>query len=677
MAPNPRVNKAFSFMKALGISDKDVKPVLIKLFRVYEGNWELIEDDNYHTLVDAYFDFEKDKGVEGERKANASCHGGEKPKRGPLLVDDDDDDKDLQTMDSSSQMLSAEDNKISPKTFEQKIIEPSQTFMKDIKPKTSSQASHTMLSEVEKISNLPRVAAKDRKSYPENASSAVEKVLVKPRTKKLKMQLASTNHIGLPDASDEKLCLKPLSTQDQDMESKDDVISACDRNTPAYNGNITIASSSRLGEVKISLNCDSALGQPNFSIPNLDIVMKFMDKKYIRSCNTVEPQFSMAKLLDDLCRIYLKLGYRKGSNSKRANLQQYVNQGERNPFRFISDITKGSEKVKISLIDETGSEDLPKFNYIPCNITYQSANVNISLARISDEGCCSDCSGNCLSSPLPCACAQETGGEFAYTPHGLLKEEFLTACVSMKNEPQDHHYVYCQECPLEKSKNEYMPERCKGHMVRKFIKECWRKCGCDMQCGNRIVQRGIACKLQVFSTREGKGWGLRTLEDLPKGTFVCEYVGEILTNMELYERIMQDTGNERHTYPVTLDADWGSEQGLKDEEALCLDATKNGNVGRFINHRCYDANLIDIPVEIESPDHHYYHLAFFTNRTVSANEELTWDYGIDFDDHDHPIKAFRCCCGSVFCCDKKQKGKGKIENQINVTRGMSELKQLD
>lgn len=112
------------------------------------------------------------------------------------MVDDDDDDKDLQTMDSSSQMLSEEDNKISPKTFEQKIIEPSQTFMKDIKPKTSSQASHTMLSEVEKISNLPRVAAKDRKSYPENASSAVEKELVKPRTKKLKMQLASTNHIG-------------------------------------------------------------------------------------------------------------------------------------------------------------------------------------------------------------------------------------------------------------------------------------------------------------------------------------------------------------------------------------------------------------------------------------------------------------------------------------------------
>ncbi|KAG4396684.1 hypothetical protein GLYMA_19G247451v4 [Glycine max] len=30
----------------------------------------------------------------------------------------------------------------------------------------------------------------------------------------------------------------------------------------------------------------------------------------------------------------------------------------------------------------------------------------------------------------------------------------------------------------------------------------------------------------------------------------------------------------------------------------------------------------------------------------------------------------------VFCCDKKQKGKGKIENQVDVTRGKSELKQL-
>lgn len=90
--------------------------------------------------------------------------------------------------------------------------------------------------------------------------------------------------------------------------------------------------------------------------------------------------------------------------------------------------------------------------------------------------------------------------------------------------------------------------------------------------------------VQVFMTPGGKGWGLRTLEELPKGAFVCEYVGEILTNAELYERVSQSK-NEEHAYPVLLDADWGSEVVLKDEEALCLDATNYGNVARFINHR--------------------------------------------------------------------------------------------
>lgn len=86
-------------------------------------------------------------------------------------------------------------------------------------------------------------------------------------------------------------------------------------------------------------------------------------------------------------------------------------------------------------------------------------------------------------------------------------------------------------------------------------------------------------------TPGGKGWGLRTLEDLPKGAFVCEYVGEVLTNAELYERVSKSSNKDEHAYPVLLDADWGAESELKDEEALCLDATYYGNVARFINHR--------------------------------------------------------------------------------------------
>lgn len=69
--------------------------------------------------------------------------------------------------------------------------------------------------------------------------------------------------------------------------------------------------------------------------------------------------------------------------------------------------------------------------------------------------------------------------------------------------------------------------------------------------------------------------------------------------------------------------------------------------------RCQDANLMDMPVEIESPDRHYYHVAFFTNRRVKSKEELTWDYGIDFEDEAHPIPAFNCLCGSDYCRGNK------------------------
>lgn len=163
----------------------------------------------------------------------------------------------------------------------------------------------------------------------------------------------------------------------------------------------------------------------------------------------------------------------------------------------ISDITKGSESVEISLVDDIGSEDVPKFTYIPHNIVYQSAYVHVSLARISDEDCCANCKGDCLSAVLPCTCARETSGEYAYTKEGLLKEKFLDTCLKMKKEPDTFHKVYCKECPLERDHDKGTHGKCDGHLIRKFIKECWRKCGCDMQCGNRVVQRGISCKLQV------------------------------------------------------------------------------------------------------------------------------------------------------------------------------------
>ena len=41
------------------------------------------------------------------------------------------------------------------------------------------------------------------------------------------------------------------------------------------------------------------------------------------------------------------------------------------------------------------------------------------------------------------------------------------------------------------------------------------------------MTRGVTLPLEVFMTRT-KGWGVRCAADIPTGTFVCSYVGELV-----------------------------------------------------------------------------------------------------------------------------------------------------
>lgn len=335
----------------------------------------------------------------------------------------------------------------------------------------------------------------------------------------------------------------PSSANNSSNGNKDDKNDGLASSYGTCYGRIFNIASSPSGEVKISLNCSPAAARPVFHVPYIESILKSVENKFLRSQKIVGSQFSVMNLLKELCESYLELGndstersikkrssandcHRQNmllnrelsrpsksdgdSNIKESNCYGSSNalslvpalhpptvRDKKTSFHKIKDITNGTEKVRISLLDEIGNEHLPDFVYIPQNIIYQNAYVHISLARIADDDCCSSCLGDCLSSSIPCACARDTGGEYAYTPQGLLKEEFLSAYISMNVEPQKHYQFYCQDCPLERAKNAYRPESCKGHLVRKFIKECWRKCGCNITCGNRIVQRGITCNLQV------------------------------------------------------------------------------------------------------------------------------------------------------------------------------------
>jgi SET domain-containing protein len=137
----------------------------------------------------------------------------------------------------------------------------------------------------------------------------------------------------------------------------------------------------------------------------------------------------------------------------------------------------------------------------------------------------------------------------------------------------------------------------------------------------------VLCSTQVFWTVEGKGWGIRPKEKLPQGAFVFEFIGEVLTNKELDTRNKSQRKRRKGPvadYAVVLDGDDRMEEVLNDDETLCLDAIKFGNISRFLNHRCGDANLIHHNVHIERLSTQLYHvfpnpnLRLYTSRSYGA-----------------------------------------------------------
>uniref|UniRef100_H2YGM6 Uncharacterized protein n=1 Tax=Ciona savignyi TaxID=51511 RepID=H2YGM6_CIOSA len=89
------------------------------------------------------------------------------------------------------------------------------------------------------------------------------------------------------------------------------------------------------------------------------------------------------------------------------------------------------------------------------------------------------------------------------------------------------------------------------------------------------------------------------------------------------------------------------------ENPLTVDATRFGNISHFVNHSC-SPNLQVYNVFINNVDPSLPRIALFALRTISANEELTFDYQMTGDnspdaDKHSLIKRTRCLCGSSSC----------------------------
>ncbi|XP_022758092.1 histone-lysine N-methyltransferase, H3 lysine-9 specific SUVH6-like isoform X2 [Durio zibethinus] len=274
------------------------------------------------------------------------------------------------------------------------------------------------------------------------------------------------------------------------------------------------------------------------------------------------------------------------------------------------DISQGKEIIPICAINTIDSEKPPPFVYVP-QMIYPDW-----CRPIPSKGC--DCINGCSESGK-CSCVMKNGGEIPYNHNGAIVE------------------------------------------AKPLVYECGPTCKCPASCYNRVSQHGLKFQLEIFKT-ESRGWGVRSLNSIPSGSFICEYAGELLEDREAEER----KGNDEYLFDIgnncsdsslwddlsTLMPDAHSSfHEVVQDSGFTIDAARCGNIGRFINHSC-SPNLYAQNVLYDHEDKRIPHIMLFAAENIPPLQELTYHYNYMIDqvrDENGGIKKKICYCGSSEC----------------------------
>jgi hypothetical protein len=126
------------------------------------------------------------------------------------------------------------------------------------------------------------------------------------------------------------------------------------------------------------------------------------------------------------------------------------------------------------------------------------------------------------------------------------------------------------------------------------------------------------------------GRGVFALRPITKGTRIIEYKGKLITDAAADRRYGRLHENSAHTMLFSVD------------DGLVIDATRDGNSARWINHSCQPN------CEIDEKNHRVF---IDARRAIRPGEELTYDYNLQIGER-HTAKAKRdhaCLCGAARC----------------------------
>lgn len=281
---------------------------------------------------------------------------------------------------------------------------------------------------------------------------------------------------------------------------------------------------------------------------------------------------------------------------------------------ILPDISSGIENVPVCLVNDVDDEKGPNHFIYATTMNYPTP-----LGSEKPLQACM-CNSVCLPGDTSCSCAKQNGGDLPFNSNGLL--------VSRQ--------------PL--------------------VYECSLSCQCTENCRNRVTQRGIKLHFEVFRTKD-RGWGLRSWDPIRAGTFVCEYIGDVIDKIKVDEDGEEDEYifHTMHADDKTFNWNYGPELHggpgiLKAPESfkplpIILSAKSVGNVSRFMNHSC-SPNVFWQPVLYDHSHDAYPHIMFFASKHIPPMTELTYDYGIGTGEtvgdtgYRSPKK---CLCGSPKC----------------------------
>lgn len=260
------------------------------------------------------------------------------------------------------------------------------------------------------------------------------------------------------------------------------------------------------------------------------------------------------------------------------------------PFGFFcKDISKEEENVPVYLSNDLDGDREPLIKYKYLSKSMFSPEVFVLGVNNKTSGC--DCINICTDD---CLCARKNGGEFAYDKDGHLL--------------RGKHVIF----------------------------ECGAACKCGPICKSRVTQKGLRHRLEVFRSEE-TSWGVKTLDLIEAGSFICEYAGIILSRQQA--EIMSMNG-DKMVHPCRFTKKWVSWGDLSLVEPdyvrpdypslppldFQIDVSEKRNVASYISHSKYP----NVMVQYVFYDHNnlkFPRVMLFAMETISPSAELTLDYG--------------------------------------------------